>query len=441
MNNINTFLYEWKHFIRSPFKVTALLLFMLAGGYGLHNGAGLYHDQVAEIEKIDEAVEEERQNYIAYYEEGKTGPEDRPWIDITNPFWAIWFNATHHIKKPSAAIVYSIGQAEQYGFYKRITFRASPYDADMAEEIANPERLQVGTLDFAFVMLFLLPLLLLILLYNIKSEESEKGFLPLIEVQTASKNSWALSRTLFYVALVFVVNFILILYGAMLTNVLTTATQAFGQMVFYALLYLLFWALLFFFTLKNSKSIVSNTLKMVGLWLIFAFVVPAIVHQWLSIEKPANLMTDLIDVKRDGAQTLYDQPDSVIQAKLYALFPAIENSPVAKDRTKINTARNRSYAALVNEIMKESIQQIEADNQEKNKLIRATYWFNPLTFFYNQLNAISQTHYDDYQHYRNEIQALVDLQIRTLVLDMWNEVKVDKEKYTAYYQELSKLIQ
>ena len=101
-------------------------------------------------------------------------------------------------------MVYSIGQAEQYGFYKRVTFWASPYDADMAEEIANPERLQTGTLDFAFVLLFLLPLLLLILLYNIKSAEAEQGFLPLIEVQTASKNAWLLARMSFYFLLAFV---------------------------------------------------------------------------------------------------------------------------------------------------------------------------------------------------------------------------------------------
>ena len=60
-------------------------------------------------------------------------------------------------------MVYSLGQAEQYGYYKRVTLFSSPYDADLSEELANPERLQTGTLDFAFVLLFLSPLLLLAL--------------------------------------------------------------------------------------------------------------------------------------------------------------------------------------------------------------------------------------------------------------------------------------
>ena len=173
MSGLSIFLYEWKHFVRSPFKVIALVLFVLAGAYGLHNGASLYKKQMAEIEEIQENIDKDRQEYVAYYDEGKPGPDDAPWVDMSEPFWAVWFSYIYHFKTPSSALVYSMGQAEQYGFYKRVTFLASPYDADMTKEIANPERLQVGTLDFAFSLLFLLPLLLLILLYNLKSAETE----------------------------------------------------------------------------------------------------------------------------------------------------------------------------------------------------------------------------------------------------------------------------
>ena len=136
MKSGSTFLYEWNHFIRIPFKLLALLLFILAAGYGLHNGASLYHEHVAEIKKIRESIEEERQKNYAYFDEGKTGPEERPWIDISKPFWAIWYNGIYHFKAPSSALVYSMGQAEQYGFYKKVTFMASPYDSDMTKEIA-----------------------------------------------------------------------------------------------------------------------------------------------------------------------------------------------------------------------------------------------------------------------------------------------------------------
>jgi len=436
MSALTLFLYEWKHFTRNPFKIVAVLLFIIAGIYGLQNGYSLYENQTTELEKLQEKVETEKQEYLTQYIEGQLTDENRPWIDMSTPFWAIWNTPTYHFKTPSPAMIFSIGQAEQYGFYKRVTFWASPYDADMAEEIANPERLQTGTLDFAFVLLFLTPLLLLILLYNIRSAEAEQGFLPLIEVQAVSKNSWLLARILFYVLLVSLVIVGLLVYGAMLTNVFESAGQAFGQMLLYTFFFLSFWSLIFFFILKNGKSILGNTLQMVGVWLLFAFVVPAVVHQSVSIAKPANLMTDFIEV-RDKQQDLYAN-DSLFEQNLLGLFPEIVKSPVYQDSTKINMAWNYCASALVNELKKESIEPIKVESQKKNSLIQATYWFNPATFFQNQINGIAQTHYGDYQAHRNEIQALIDKRAALLVKEVWNDVKVDKQKYLEYYQYLSK---
>jgi ABC-2 type transport system permease protein len=157
------------------------------------------------------------------------------------------------------------------------------------------------------------------------------------------------------------------------------------------------------------------------------------------MEKPANLMTDFIDATRDQRQELYDQPDSLIQQQLNAMFPEIPGSPASKDSAKTVAARNESTTALVNELMKSSITVIEADNQIKNKLIRNSFVVNPVIFFQNRFNTIAQTHFNDYQQYREEIQVLIDKQIRALVIDTWQEVKVDKEKYMEYIQVLSSL--
>ncbi|MEL6989524.1 MAG: hypothetical protein AAGK97_17065, partial [Bacteroidota bacterium] len=70
MISFNTLSYEWKHFIRSPFKLIAFLLFIMAGIYGLQNGANLYHEQIQEIETIHKKVEKEKNEYLSYYEEG-----------------------------------------------------------------------------------------------------------------------------------------------------------------------------------------------------------------------------------------------------------------------------------------------------------------------------------------------------------------------------------
>ncbi|WP_353778380.1 hypothetical protein [Winogradskyella sp. 3972H.M.0a.05] len=437
MKGLNTFLYEGKHFVRNPFKVIALLLFVLAGIYGLHNGASLYKKQQLEIEKINQKIETDQQKVIEYYESNNVGPKDRPWVNVREPYWAVWYSSTYEFKKPSPAMVYSIGQAEQYGFYKKVTFNSSPYDADMAEEIANPERLQTGTLDFSFVILFLLPLVLLILIYNLKSYESEQGFLQLILVQSASKNSWLLYRVLFYFILIFLTIILLLVYGATLTGVFANESNVFGNIVILVFLYQLFWGIFYFIILLRGKSILSNTLQMVGVYLIFTFIIPATVHQWVSIEKPTNLMVDYIDVKRDKTQDLYDEPDSIVQSKLNALFPKIENTVLAKDTLRNTKAMNRSISALTNELMKESLGFIQKESEAKNAIIQSTYWYNPVAYFQNQLNKKAETHYENYQQYRDRIQTTVDRQIQIMVPDIYNDIKVDKEKYLDYINQIN----
>ena len=431
MRILRVFLFEWKHFVRNSFKTFALLLFIVASIYGLHNGAALYEKQNIEIEKLTKKATAEKQTVLSYFEKGEKGPKNNARIDVTTPYWAIWSTPTYHFKKPAPTIVFNTGQTEQYGFYKAISISSSPYDKDMVSEISNPERIQSGTLDFSFVILFLIPLLLLILLYNIKGSEAEQGFLPLIFVQTNSKNWWILSRTAFYGILLFLVLFGLMLYGTTLTDVLVSNT-AFWNIFLWVTIYLLFWLIIYYLIVTFGKNTLSNTLQMIGVWLLFAFIIPATVQQWISIEKPTNLMIDIIDTKRDKTDEIYALSDELTDAALFKLFPDLKQTVIALDTVRIKKARGYSVRALINGAMKKATKTIEEDNQFKNEFISKTCWFNPLTYFQNKLNQLSKTHYDDYQAYRNDIQYLVDKRIEVMVMDIWNDVKVDKAKYLEY---------
>ena len=234
MTFVNIFLLECKHFIRSPFKVIAIFLFILASVYGIHNSVSLYQTQINEIDKIEVRVSKERQEFVKkHLAEDQSTLQNNNSRDYTSPYWALRQFPLYHFKKPSPSMVFSIGQSEQYGFYKRITFNSSPYDNDLSEEIANPERLQIGTFDFSFALLFLLPLVLMILAFNIKSNEIEQGFMSLIEVQVTSRNSWIVARVGFYSFLALLISYGLILYGSLLMASLQPIKTAMVPMMLY----------------------------------------------------------------------------------------------------------------------------------------------------------------------------------------------------------------
>jgi ABC-2 type transport system permease protein len=222
------------------------------------------------------------------------------------------------------------------------------------------------------------------------------------------------------------------LYGATLTNVFEANADSFLNIVMYITIYLLFWVIIYFLILKYSKNTVSNTLLMIGVWLLFAFIIPATIQQWIAIEKPTNLMMDLIDVKRDKTSEINEQSKALINKQMFELYPNLKETKTFKDTTIVRKRRGYSTNALVAIEMKNATKSIEEDNNTKNKLVETTYWINPITFFQNKLNKLTNTHYEDYESYRNIIQISVDNRTKILVFDIWNDVKVDKEKYLEY---------
>lgn len=177
---------------------------------------------------------------------------------------------------------------------------------------------------------------------------------------------------------------------------------------------------------------------MIGVWLLFSFIIPAGVQQWVSIEKPTNLMIDIIDSKRDKTSEIYNQTEALSNQQLFELYPSLKKLEMEKNSVQSKRDHRNTLRALVNKAMKNATKTIEQDNVQKNNLITKTYWFNPITFFQNRLNKLSKTHYNDYQEYRNKIQDLIDVRLQTMVLDIWNKVDVDKQKYIEYTKKLNK---
>lgn len=426
MSILNIFIFEFKHFARNNFKIVSVMLFVLASIYALQNGLNLYNNNSAEIEKINKSATEANNKVVEWFEKGKKGPDDRAWVNISQPFWAVWYASVNTVKKPMPLMPLSIGQAEQFGYYKQITNWSTVYDADLSEEIANPERLTTGTLDFGFAVLCLLPLLLIILLFSIGGLERDASFIKLIALQSNDIKKWLFARFLFYFILCILLLFALILPYSILTN------APFTSVVLYLLVcigYLLFWFLILYFIALFAKNSSGQALKMVGLWLLFCVILPGTIHQISNWVYPSNFMTDYLDANRKETYAIFDLKLENIKERVLELHPELQNSALAKDIILNTDILNNSSAAVVNNLMKNAATKVALANQEKNNFIQNTYIINPFAFFQNKLNNICGTDYYSYQNYRVEIQKAIDQKIATQLKLEWNNMVVDKKKY------------
>ena len=432
--SIQIFRSEFVHLIRSPFKLISLLLFIFAVIYGCQNGLSHFKKQNLEINIIKSKNKESIKKMILQYEAIENGIEEKPRRDPTSPYWAVWNTPSHAFKYPSPLMVFSLGQSEQYGYYKRVTNWSSRFDNDLAEEIANPERLAIGTLDFNFVFTFLSPILIIILLFNIGGLERDLKFDHLVYLQSISKGHWLLIRFSFYFISIVASLCILLFSYSFAVGVFENGTSNFFGFLFTIVSYLLFWFIIFYFINYYGKGSSDYAVKMISVWLALCIIIPGIVHQVTSIVYPLNYMTDHLDVSREQRNKIFDLSSDSLELKLLDEFPWLNNTLYAADTTLNKGIVNRSVSGLVNVLNKNVSLKIENLNEDKNQFIKKLNLLNPITAFQNQFNALTHTDYYAYLRYRDYIQTIIDKKIELILKDSWNKITVDKERYIEYVE-------
>jgi len=348
------------------------------------------------------------------------------------------------IKNPSPLLPLGIGQAEQYSYYKEVGKWSSTFDADMMEEISNPERLVNGSIDFSFLIIFLLPILLIILTYNIGGLEKDLKFDKLVSIQSSSFSKWVLFRFLFYFFLLLLTVMILIFSVVLINDVQSVFNKSIYNLIFLSSLYILLFSIIFYFIIIYSDSTSSIAFKMISIWLLFCVILPGGVHQYASLKHPTNYMTDFLDANRNDFYDLVSLPAENIYMKLNKIYPNLDTSLYGSQVKGNNGSLNKqNYSALrqticsvANDMNKAVISQIEEKNNLKNKFIESTYWFNPISCFLNKWNSHTSTDYNSYYKFRINIQDDIDAKLILLVEGIWNQRNVNKSVYENYLIEL-----
>ncbi|MEM1406387.1 MAG: hypothetical protein AAGG59_06405 [Bacteroidota bacterium] len=426
--------FEWLHFRRNVARPIAVLLFLLASLFGLYNGFSSYQERKQEIENINGRKTETIGEALGWFDQGKTGPEGRPWVDINTPFWSMWY-ATHYlVQRPQATMIYNLGQSEHFGYYKRVTMWTTAFDDDLTAEISNPELVQLGSLDFTFVWFYLMPLLLIVLTYSTKGLERDLGFIPLLKVQRPFLHHWLLQRVLITGLWLLALLSTLIFVPTLFISELSFSNDLIGIWFVYGL-YLILWLTLIYLVIRFGKGQADQALKMVGVWLVLTVAIPGLVNQYVLLKKPADLMMDMIEAGRDGQAKIYDRPQDEILLEARRIIPQLSELDAAQyDSLMKQPMINGAFRLVLTEYMSKISDGIINDQLTRNQMIASSYWFNPVTGFHNWLNNLTETGHSSNLDFRRNIQKGGEAIQYRLVLDEWQDKKMDKTFFESYVQ-------
>jgi ABC-2 type transport system permease protein len=197
-------------------------------------------------------------------------------------------------------------------------------------ELDNPLRQLTGSFDLAFVLAFLLPLLIIGLGHDVFSGDEDLGTAPLLRAQPAPVSRLILLRLGLRAAVVAALG--LVLLGA---AVVWTGSALDGRVVEAALITLgsvALWTLVVLGVASLRRSSAFTAMALVGVWLGSAVLVPALLNLALSIGFPVPGGVELTLTQRQEMNAGWDKPKHATMQPFFARRPEWASTRVPEDR-------------------------------------------------------------------------------------------------------------
>ena len=213
---------------------------------------------------------------------------------------------TFHITydPPSDFAFAAIGQRDVSPWKHRIRMLALEgqiYETDSN----NPDFALIGRFDFAFVASLIAPLLVILLLFDMRSSEQAAGRLRLLEANAANvKKLWWSRAGLRVGALALALSIPVLIGGLNSGTPLLSLLICIGALC----LYLLFWMGLTLWFTPAKRTGAYNLTIMLGVWLILCAILPATLTQLINKSVPLPDGGEIILTQREAVNDAWDLP-------------------------------------------------------------------------------------------------------------------------------------
>ena len=195
-------------------------------------------------------------------------------------------------------------------------------------DVGNPSVALIGRFDFAFFTTFIIPIIIIMILYNLQSSEKTAGRHALLEA-TAGKKSffWALRALVRVGALFLSLIFPLIIAGIIADTNPSTLFLA----ILAVFTYIAFWTLVsvYISAWRTSGSVILMTL--VFFWVLSAVILPA--GSRIAIDRVVSVPsgTDILMLQRETVNDAWDLPREVTMDAFFKRHPQWSNYEPVKD--------------------------------------------------------------------------------------------------------------
>lgn len=398
--------HEWRALSTDATIWVVAGVFALAIGYGVWNGARWV---VFQRTALVTAQAEERDRYTrltGQIAELAKGGKVSPFADPRSPSnIGGRLGPRYAAMPPGPLAALAIGQSDLLPYYFKVSTE-SRATIMAATELENPQRLLVGRFDLAFVLVYLYPLLILALTYNMVSSEKEHGTLALALAQPVSLATLMTGkiaiRALLLVGVVVGVS-VVALAATGTTLGVDGVGPRFALWLAVVAAYGAFWFALAIFIAALGRASASNATIVSSAWLVLVVLLPALFNLVANAAFPVPSRVEMVQAMRVAADEA-NAEGSRLLAGYYEDHPelAVGGSEQAmNDFTIIRVAVDDDVERRVRPVIDRYDRQIES----QQRTIDSLRFLSPAVLMQDALNDLAGTGTPRHRHFLAQVSA------------------------------------
>ncbi len=247
--------------------------------------------------------------------------QDRQAVQAAQKDWGATAYASFHLSfdPPSNFAFAALGRRDDAAWKHRLRMLA--LEGQVHERDAgHPVLALVGRFDFAFLAAFVLPLVLIVMLHDLRASERVAGRHDLLVATSAGSGSgrlWRL-RALLRAAGVFVAAGLPLVVAASLSGAATSTLLAACALL---LAYLLFWTLVCAGLAAWRQTGETILAALIGVWMLLAVLVPAAGRTAIDRAVPLPSGADIVMTQREAVNDAWDLPKEATMAAFVERHP------------------------------------------------------------------------------------------------------------------------
>ncbi|MCC3861407.1 DUF3526 domain-containing protein [Pseudemcibacter aquimaris] len=266
--------HEWKSKLSHPVTLINILLFAAILIFGSFSGALDRDSRISKIEAHHQGVSAKTENWLknakAWEEKGKESGVSS------------WSGSAAMLTLPTSLTPgvlgdFAIGQSDFLPFTGEVALRQANIKLFSKYEFDDPVSLALGAFDLSKAVIFILPLLLIVLCFDVLSSERDSNRLGLTMAQGINLRSFFWRRVFVRGSIVLGLTIVVsTLMFIIQTNEFTSGRLSmFFIWLTGVILYAFFWMGIISFIASKNKNGETNVISLLILWAGFTLIIPA----------------------------------------------------------------------------------------------------------------------------------------------------------------------